>query len=190
MEKTIEIGGKKIRLRATAALPRLYRSIFGSDIMQDMSALSKAFIEVMESQNAEGEGVKIEFTPELLTKFENMSYAMAKLADPAIPDTADEWLDTIELFSIYAIMPVIFELWDLNLATTAIEKKKSRQTTREITGAAFMLRCCELGLSNRDCEGMTMGMVIDMLIERGNDYEEYDLVATQEDFDRFRGRAK
>ena len=34
MEKTINIDGKEVRLRATAAVPRLYRIKFGRDIMQ------------------------------------------------------------------------------------------------------------------------------------------------------------
>ena len=37
MEKTINIDGKEVRLRATAAVPRLYRIKFGRDIMQDLS---------------------------------------------------------------------------------------------------------------------------------------------------------
>lgn len=36
-----------------------------------------------------------------------------------------------------------------------------------------MLRCTELGLTRDDLEGMTMGMVFDMLIERANDQEKY-----------------
>lgn len=48
-----------------------------------------------------------------------------------------------------------------------------------------MLRCAELGLSREDLADMTMGMVYDMLIERGNDHEQYSIRATQEDFDRF-----
>lgn len=38
-----------------------------------------------------------------------------------------------------------------------------------------MLRCAELGLSRSDLDDMTMGMVYDMLIERGNDHEEYPI---------------
>jgi hypothetical protein len=48
-----------------------------------------------------------------------------------------------------------------------------RPTVREETGATFMLRCTELGLTCNDLEGMTMGMVFDMLIERANDQEKY-----------------
>lgn len=60
-----------------------------------------------------------------------------------------------------------------------------RATVREETGAIFMLRCAELGLSRDDLADMTMGMVYDMLIERANDHEQYSIRATQEDFDRF-----
>lgn len=48
-----------------------------------------------------------------------------------------------------------------------------------------MLRCAELGLSDEMLGSVTMGMVYDLLIERGNDHEEYPDMATQEDFDAF-----
>lgn len=48
-----------------------------------------------------------------------------------------------------------------------------------------MLRCAELNLTREDLDDMTMGMVYDMMVERGNDQEKYTLLATQEDFDRF-----
>lgn len=44
-----------------------------------------------------------------------------------------------------------------------------------------MLRCCELGLSDEALEGMTMGMVYDLLIEQSNDAENYPYKATQDD---------
>lgn len=61
-------------------------------------------------------------------------------------------------------------------------------TTREPTGAAFMLRCAELGLSDDALTGMSMGMVYDMMIEKANDSEKYPYVATQEDIYKFFGR--
>lgn len=48
-----------------------------------------------------------------------------------------------------------------------------------------MLRCLELGLRPSDLTSLEYGFVMDMLIERGNDAEDWDYVATQEDFDRF-----
>ena len=52
-------------------------------------------------------------------------------------------------------------------------KKKLDSTTRPQTGGTFMLRCAELGLSLEVLDNMTVGMVYDMLIERGNDREQY-----------------
>ncbi len=51
-----------------------------------------------------------------------------------------------------------------------------------------MLRCAELGLSREDLDDMTMGMVFDMLIERGNDQEKYVEIADQDDIYRLFGR--
>ena len=57
--------------------------------------------------------------------FEDISYIMAKHADPAgVPDTPDEWLDQFGTFSIYQILPEIIELWGLNVQTQ-IESKKN-----------------------------------------------------------------
>lgn len=56
---------------------------------------------------------------------------------------------------------------------------------REATGATFMLRCAELGLSREDLDDMTVGMVYDMLIEQTNDQEKYPYKATQADINRF-----
>lgn len=65
-------------------------------------------------------------------------------------------------------------------------RKKIKATTREPTGAAFMLRCAELGLVSDDVlQSFTMGMVSDMLIEKANDHEKYPELATQEHFDSF-----
>ena len=42
MEKTVKIDGKNVRLKSSAAIPRMYRNIFGKDIFKDMMALKKA----------------------------------------------------------------------------------------------------------------------------------------------------
>lgn len=59
--------------------------------------------------------------------------------------------------------------------------KKSRATVREPTGAAFMLRCAELSLTDEALDEMTPGMVYDMLIERANDSYDYPIRGTDAD---------
>ena len=48
-----------------------------------------------------------------------------------------------------------------------------------------MLRCVQLGISIRDLDLLSIGMVNDMFIEQGNDEYQYPIKGTQEDMDRF-----
>lgn len=55
-----------------------------------------------------------------------------------------------------------------------------------MTTPLFLLRCVQLGISIRDLDLLTIGMVNDMYAESSNDeYKEYSQIATQEDFDAF-----
>ena len=54
-----------------------------------------------------------------------------------------------------------------------------------MTTPLFLLRCVQLGLSIRDLDLLTIGMVNDIYAESRNDDYKYREVATQEDFDRF-----
>ena len=58
-------------------------------------------------------------------------------------------------------------------------------TDRPYNTGVYLLRCLELGLHPSDLCYLEEGTIRDMLIERGNDQQKYNYVATQEDFDRF-----
>ena len=47
MERTIIIDGKEVRLRASAAIPRLYRLKFHRDIIQDMQTIGREIKKAM-----------------------------------------------------------------------------------------------------------------------------------------------
>ena len=64
-----------------------------------------------------------------LEMFENIAYVMAKHADPSIPDTPEEWLDSFNTFSIYQVLPQIIELWGLNTQTDVQAKKNFARLT-------------------------------------------------------------
>lgn len=49
----------------------------------------------------------------------------------------------------------------------------------------LMLRALEIGLKLSELEEITVGELIDMLIEHSNDQYEYPIKATQDDFARF-----
>ena len=78
MIKNIEIDGKKVPFRASAAIPRIYRMKFQRDIYKDLASLEKA----IDSNSEEVSNLDL-FSLEM---FENIAYVMAKHADANIPD--------------------------------------------------------------------------------------------------------
>ena len=113
--RNVEIDGKQVPFKASAAIPRIYRIKFNRDIYKDLRSLEKAV----------GEGDENNSNLDLfsLEMFENIAYVMAKHADPNIPDTPEEWLDEFNTFSIYQVLPSIIELWGLNVQTDVESKK-------------------------------------------------------------------
>ena len=119
--RNIEIDGKQVPFKASAAVPRIYRIKFQRDIYRDLAALEKAV-----GKNEEGASNLDMFSLEM---FENIAYVMAKHANPAIPDSPEEWLDEFNTFSIYQVLPKIIELWGLNVKTDVEAKKNFMQQT-------------------------------------------------------------
>lgn len=115
-EKTVVIDEKEVKFKATARTPRLYRTMFGRDMFQDMRKLKESF-----AGREEGEK---DLSVIDLTLFENVAYTMAKHADPGIEDTPDEWLETFTMFSIYQVLPEILQLWNASNGTLSNPKKK------------------------------------------------------------------
>lgn len=115
--RKVEIDGKQVPFKASAAIPKIYRIKFNRDIYKDLRFLEKAV----------GEGDEENSNLDLfsLEMFENIAYVMAKHADPNIPDTPEEWLDEFNTFSIYQVLPSIIELWGLNVQTEVESKKTS-----------------------------------------------------------------
>lgn len=116
MVKTIQIDGKEIEFKATAATPRVYRQAFGRDIYIDLTTLYEDM--------SKGESLSVES----LSTFENISYVMAMQAEgktinrETVNEDMNEWLDRFDTFSIYKVVPQIMELWRLNTEQT-IEPK-------------------------------------------------------------------
>lgn len=121
MTKEIEIDGKMVKFKASAAIPRIYRMKTGRDIFVDLDKANKE----MQANKAESSGLSM-YT---LEAFEDISYLMAKHADPSIPDTAEEWLEGFNVFSIYLVLEEIIELWNLSELTQAVAKKNAMPST-------------------------------------------------------------
>jgi len=115
--KIIEIDGREVTFRASAAIPRLYRNQFHRDIYRDLNELQKSM-----NQSGEESSTLDTFSLEL---FENIAWLMAKHADKEAPDTPEEWLDDFSTFSIYEILPQIIDLWGLNVEQQVGSKKNN-----------------------------------------------------------------
>ena len=117
--RKIEIDGKQVVFKASAAIPRIYRLKFQRDIYKDLRSLERS----VGDGNEENSNLDL-FSLEM---FENIAFVMAKHADPSIPDTPEDWLDGFNTFSIYQVLPELIELWGLNVKTDVQAKKKFDQ---------------------------------------------------------------
>lgn len=115
IRQNIEIDGKQVPFRASAAIPRIYRMKFQRDIYKDLASPEK----VVSKETEEVSNLDM-FSLEM---FENIAYVMAKHADPNVPDDPVEWLDGFNTFSIYQVLPKLIELWGLNMKSDAEAKK-------------------------------------------------------------------
>ena len=115
IRKNIKIDGQEVAFKASAAIPRIYRLKFQRDIYKDLAVLEKSI----------GDGKEESSNLDMfsLEMFENIAFIMAKHADPSIPDTPEEWLDSFNTFSIYQVLPQLIELWGLNVKTDVESKK-------------------------------------------------------------------
>lgn len=121
--KKIEIDGKEVTFKASAAVPRLYRIKFGRDIYKDLRQLEKSV-----GENDEDNSNLDLFSLEM---FEDLTWLMARHADPAkVPDSPEEFLDQFNTFSIYQILPQLIELWGLNVQTEV----ESRKNLEKVSG--------------------------------------------------------
>lgn len=116
MEKIINIGGKDIRFRATAALPLQYKAQFGRDLFSDLNKVQSCWhgpsIVLSQEEIASGQ-----MTTEHMEAFQagyfdenldlellyNLVWAMAKCADRSIAPPL-EWYDQFdEGLSIFGV---------------------------------------------------------------------------------------
>ncbi len=122
-KEEIEIDGKEVTFKASAAVPRLYRIKFGRDIYKDLRQLEKSV-----GENDEDNSNLDLFSLEM---FEDLAWLMARHADPAkVPDSPEEFLDQFNTFSIYQILPQLIELWGLNVQTEV----ESRKNLAKVSG--------------------------------------------------------
>lgn len=153
MTKEVQIGEQVVKLRATARLPIAYRALHNRDLLRDMDEWRetlKAALEENESAEVPAETPEVAAdapeasvqaadaeTPSGAAQDNNeilytmnldlvarLAYAMAKSAEPSIPDTMDEWLDSLESpNALYILTGEVLTLYNNGFETTAQAKK-------------------------------------------------------------------
>ena len=114
MEKTLNIGGKEIKLKSTAGTMMRYRNNFNRDFIKDLMALQGKLVNKFDSG--------AEFDALDLDMFEKIAWCMAKTSDNNIPDI-EHWLDEFETFDIMQVLPEIMELLVAHMEQVNAKKK-------------------------------------------------------------------
>lgn len=122
LRKKVEIDGREVEFKASAAVPRIYRMKFRRDLFMDLQKVAKSVEKKGKKEGKESKNSEIPI--ENLEMFENIAYVMAQHADPQnVPADIMEWLEQFDTFSIYQILPVILNLWNMNEETQSQAKK-------------------------------------------------------------------
>lgn len=127
IEREITIEGKRMKMRASALVPRLYRAKFGRDMIRDLRQLAKAYEKArnLPDNATDEEREEAQLSIMDLEIFENLAWIMLRHAGEPIPETPEDWLDSMDgVFSIYEVMPTILQLWKASEKTTSFPKKK------------------------------------------------------------------
>lgn len=172
MERVFEVEGKNLGVKCSAGTVRSYRNLLGRDLIKDMVDLEKELIETKTLDSASAEIA------------ENVVYLMAKEYDESIP-AMNEWLSRFSPYFVFNVVAQVIYMWRENLKTINESKKKLKKTERDWTAALFLLRAAQIGLTMKDLDEVTVGMVLDMYVEMSNDHVKYAELATQEDMNNF-----
>lgn len=112
MEKTIEIDGKQVRFKSTAATPLRFKAQFGKDYFGEICKLEKLAKTMTSKKLTDAEKLSvIDFD-----LFYNIAWIFAKTADKDIPEPI-EWLDSIDTFPIGEILPQLMDLMTSSMGT-------------------------------------------------------------------------
>ncbi|MBC2458156.1 hypothetical protein [Clostridium beijerinckii] len=102
--KVIEIDGKQVEFKVTAATPLRYKEQFGKDYFQELSKL-RILQKTLKSKKSDSEKLaNVDF--EL---FYNIAWVFAKTANKSISEPI-EWLDGFNVFPMAEIIPQLQEL--------------------------------------------------------------------------------
>lgn len=131
--KEINVDGKMLTFKASGMTQITYDSLFrGRNFLNDIMSLR----DIRSDIDAAGDDMtKVNISTDDLRVFANVCYTMRyqamsspeKKAFRIKYPTAYDWLDDLDTFDIYTILPQVMDLWHLDsISTSKLEEKKAR----------------------------------------------------------------
>ena len=129
----INVDGKMLAFKASGMTQITYDSLFrGRNFLNDIMSLR----DIRSDIDAAGDDMtKVNISPADLRIFANVCYTMRyqamssseKKAFRIKYPTAYDWLDDLDTFDIYTILPQVMDLWNLDsISTSKLEEKKAK----------------------------------------------------------------
>ncbi|QNO14922.1 hypothetical protein HYG86_09120 [Alkalicella caledoniensis] len=115
MEKILTIDGRQVKFKSTGAFLLKYKAQFKRDALKDMLKL----LEVYDEETKQVKDMDVLD----LELFYNITWSLAKCADPTLPPAID-WLDTFSEFPLMDVIPEIIDLVLSCISSTVDSKKK------------------------------------------------------------------
>lgn len=128
MEKIVSVGEKKVVLRATAALPRVYRSIFGRDVFKDITPMLERYQKI-DPEKTDDLSMVNQIGDYDMETLENLTFAMAWMGMPDVQKMEPlEWFDSFSSPELAVMEQEAFTLWVMDNYTIDEAKKKAALT--------------------------------------------------------------
>jgi hypothetical protein len=129
----INVDGKMLAFKASGMTQITYDSLFrGRNFLNDIMSLR----DIRSDIDAAGDDMtKVNISTDDLRVFANVCYTMRyqamssseKKAFRIKYPTAYDWLDDLNTFDIYTILPQVMDLWNLDsVSTSKLEEKKAK----------------------------------------------------------------
>jgi hypothetical protein len=133
----INVDGKMLAFKASGMTQITYDSLFrGRNFINDIMSLR----DIRSDIDAAGDDMtKVNISTDDLRVFANVCYTMRyqamssseKKAFRIKYPTAYDWLDDLDTFDIYTILPQVMDLWNLDsVSTSKLEEKKAKPAER------------------------------------------------------------
>jgi hypothetical protein len=133
----INVDGKMLAFKASGMTQITYDSLFrGRNFLNDIMSLR----DIRSDIDAAGDDMtKVNISTDDLRVFANVCYTMRyqamssseKKAFRIKYPTAYDWLDALNTFDIYTILPQVMDLWNLDsVSTSKLEEKKAKPVER------------------------------------------------------------